>query len=262
MSAQAPDPEARPQKPAIPARNGTLRAIIVDDEPLARDELTFLLAQCDGIEVVGEASSPADAERLCGEQRPELAFVDLRMPGLDGLSLARILRKEHPSLDVVIISAHDYGAVRAFDAPVTDYLPKPVPLQRLRRALDRVLEARADSASSCRLQRFAVRRKGSYVVVELGDVIYFEARDELVWAVTEKDRFAVDWTVAALAERLDDDVFFRSHRSYLVRIDRIRSIEPTGARSFRLVLQHPESPRVPLARDRVGTLRRRIPFSR
>jgi DNA-binding LytR/AlgR family response regulator len=239
-----------------------LRAIIVDDEPLARNELAFLLGHCHGVEVVGEASSPVDAERLCGEERPELAFVDLRMPGLDGLLLARILREEHPSLEVVIVSAHDDGALRGFDAAITDYLLKPVRLERLRRVLDRVLEARTASAESSKLRRFAVRRRGTYVVVELCDVIYFEARDELVWAVTAKDRFAVDWTVAALVERLDQEVFFQSHRGYVVRIDRIRRIEPTGARSFRLVLDHPESPKVPLARDRVGKLRRRIPFSR
>jgi DNA-binding LytR/AlgR family response regulator len=240
----------------------TLRAIIVDDEPLARDELAFLLGQCQSVEIVGEAPSAAEACRLCQERQPELAFVDLRMPGLDGLALADTLREEHPDLDVVIVSAHDDGAIRGFDAQVTDYLLKPVRLERLQRALQRVAEARACPASGSKLRGFAVRRKGAYVVVDLRDVVYFEARDELVWAITAHDRFEIDWTLANLAEKLDEAVFFQSHRGCIVRLDRIRRIEPTGVRRFHLVLDLEESPPVPLARDRVRLLRRRIPFVR
>ncbi len=240
----------------------TLRAIIVDDEPLARDELAFLLGQCQSVEVVGEAPSASEAQRLCEETRPEVAFVDLRMPGQDGLVLAEALRQQQPDLDVVIVSAHDDGAIRGFDARVTDYLLKPVRLERLQRTLERVAEVRACPSSASKLQGFAVRRRGAYVVVDLRDIVYFEAREELVWAVTASDRFEIDWTLASLAEQLDDLVFFQSHRGCIVRLDRIRRIEPIGARRFRLALDLPESPTVPLARDRMRLLRLRIPFVR
>lgn len=239
-----------------------LRAIIVDDEPLARDELAFLLSRCQSVEVVGEAQSATEARRLCDETRPELAFLDLRMPGLDGFALADALRQEHPDLDIVIVSAHDDGAIRGFDARVADYLLKPVRLERLQRTLDRVAEMRPCPPSKSKLQGFAVRRKGGYVVVDLREVVYFEARDELVWAVTSEGRFEIDWTLASLAEELDEAMFFQSHRSCIVRLDRIRRIEPTGARRFRLVLDHPDDPVLPLSRDRVRLLRRRIPFVR
>lgn len=240
----------------------TLRAIIVDDEPLARDELAFLLGQCQSVEVVGEAPSAIAARQLCEETRPELAFVDLRMPGLDGLALAESLREEHPDLEVVIVSAHDDGAIRGFDARITDYLLKPVRLERLQRTLDRVAAIRERGSSKSKLQGFAVRRKGAYVVVDLRDVVYFEARDEMVWAVTPEGRFEVDWTLSSLSQELDDAVFFQSHRGCIVRLDRIRRIEPTGARRFQLVLDHPGEPTLPLSRDRVRLLRRRIPFVR
>jgi two-component system response regulator LytT len=241
----------------------TLRAIVVDDEALARDELRFLLGQCEGVEVVGEAGFAAEAEKLCDNAQPQVAFIDLRMPGLDGLALAQLLRKKHSDLEVVIVSAHDDGALRGFEARITDYLLKPVRLERLRQTLQRITAARPDSVlGSSRLERFAVRRRGSYVVVELRDVVYFEARNELVWAVTGKDRFAIDRTLIALAEQLDHEVFFQSHRSCIVRIDRIRTIEPAGARTFRLSLDHPDAPKVPLARARSAQLRKRIPFSR
>jgi len=241
----------------------TLRAIVVDDEPLARDELTFLLGQCDRVDVVGEARGAAEAQNLCDAEEPQVAFIDLRMPGVDGIALAQILRKKLPDLDVIIVSAHDDGAIRGFETQITDYLLKPVRLQRLQQALDRVSgEQPIAFGDPTPIARFAVRRRSSFVVVELRDVVYFEARDELVWAVTEDDRFALDSRLTSLAGRLDPAVFFQSHRSCIVRLDRIRVIEPAGARTFRLLLDHPDEPRVPLARDRATRLREKIPFSR
>ena len=240
-----------------------LRAIIVDDEPLARDELAFLLGQCERVEVVGEASGAARALELCDDVRPDVAFIDFRMPELDGIALAQQLRRCVPDLHVVIVSAHDEAALRGFEIQVADYLLKPVRLRRLRQAIDRLpAPPRPGTGADAPLRRFAVRRRGSFVVVDLRDVVYFEARDELVWAVTERDRFAMDTRLASLLRQLDSKDFFQSHRSCIVRTDRIRRIEPAGARTFRLLLDHPEQPRVPLARDRAAKLRERIPFSR
>ena len=240
----------------------SIRAIVVDDEPLARDELRFMLGQCDDIEVVGEARNAPEAQGLCDQERPDVAFLDLRMPGPDGVALAETLMANHPELKVVIVSAHDEGALRAFEARVSDYLLKPVRLERLRQAVERVRGAPGGAESGHeRLERIAVRRKDAYVVLELGDVIYFEVKDELVWAVTEDDRLAIDKTLATLEGELDPEAFFRSHRGFIVRYDRIRAIEPTGAGTFQLLLDHPDEPKIPLARERAKKLRERIPFS-
>ena len=239
-----------------------IRAIEVDDEPLARDELRFMLGQCEDIEVVGEARNAPEAQSLCDEEHPDVAFLDLRMPGPDGVALAETLMSSHPDLRVVIVSAHDEGALRAFEARVADYLLKPVRLDRLRQAVERVRGEQGSAPSSHeRLDRIAVRRKDAYVVLELDQVIYFEVKDELVWAVTQEDRFAIDKTLANLEEELDPEAFFRSHRGFIVRYDRIRAIEPTGAGTFQLLLDHPDEPKVPLARERAKKLRERIPFS-
>ena len=241
----------------------SLRAIVVDDEPLARDELTFLLRQCERVEVVGEAHGPAEARRLCDDAHPEVAFIDMRMPGLDGIALADLLRREHPDLEVVMVSGSDDGALRGFEAQVSDYLLKPVRLERLRRSIERLSAPQEEGlGGSSPLERFAVRRRGAYVVVDIDDVVCFEAKDELLWAVTETDRFPLDTRLSSLARRLDPSVFFQSHRSCIVRLDRIRVIEPFGARSFRLVLDHPEAIKLPLSRDRASKLREHIPFSR
>ncbi len=253
----------------------SLRALVVDDEPLARDELRFLLEQCEAVEVVGEARGANEALAACSELQPDVAFLDLRMPGPDGIALAQALRERHPDTAVVLVSAHDDGALRAFEAQVLDYLLKPVRLERLRDALGRArgkkqsLEARATlddgpataSESGELLDRLAVRRKGVYVVVEIAQVIYFEVKDELVWAITADDRYALDLTLTALERRLPEDDFFRSHRGVLVRLTAIKNIEPAGSGTYELVLDHPEAPRVPLARERVRLLRERIPFA-
>jgi DNA-binding LytR/AlgR family response regulator len=182
------------------------------------------------------------------------------MPGPDGVALAETLMSNHPDLSVVIVSAHDEGALRAFDARVADYLLKPVRLERLRQAVERV-RGSSSATSQDRLQRIAVRRRDAYVVLELDDVVYFEVKDELVWAVTATDRFAIDKTLAVLEAELDPESFFRSHRGFIVRYDRIRAIEPTGAGTFQLLLDHPDEVKVPLARERSKKLRERIPFS-
>jgi DNA-binding LytR/AlgR family response regulator len=200
-----------------------------------------------------------------------------------------------------VVSAYDEGALRAFDASVTDYLLKPVRLERLRRALTRVrsraaevsgeaqdspdrtalrgretrgaapeagatspvVEADAvseDGGDSSPLRRVAVRRRGAFVVVDLADVLCFEVRDEFVWAVTRDDRFALDFTLAAVEKRLPEG-FFRCHRAAIVKLSAIRAIEPSGAGTFELVLDRDDAHRVPLARERARTLRALIPFA-
>lgn len=238
-----------------------LRAVVVDDEPLARDELGFLLGQLD-VEVVAEAANAKQALDAVEEAQPHVAFVDLRMPGPDGIALAEALRERHPQMSVVVVSAHDDGALRAYEAEVLDYLLKPVRLDRLKATLERVrgkLEPGAGPEEP--LDRLAVRRKGGYVVVDIEDVVYFQVRDELVWAITEDDAYALDLTLSAVTRRVPKGEFFRSHCACLVRLSKIKNLEPSGTGTYELVLEHPESPRVPLARERVRHLRALIPFA-
>lgn len=249
----------------------TIRALVVDDEPLARDELCFLLGEAGGVEVVGQAGGAARALELAEELAPDVAFVDLRMPGPDGLALAEALHARWPALSVVVVSAHDEGAIRGFEVGVVDYLLKPARLPRVKQAVERVRERQQVDrgleptgelpASGDALTRLAVKRRGALVVVDIADVAWFEMKDELVWAVTDDDRFALDLTLAAIEQRVPRGVFFRSHRGYLVRLDRIKTLEPSGAGTFDMLLSHPDKPKVPLARERARVLRDLIPIA-
>jgi DNA-binding LytR/AlgR family response regulator len=294
---ESPDPSA------ARASHEPLRALVVDDEPLARDELAFLLGEL-GVEVVAQAASSAQALGAFSQARPDVVFVDLRMPGPDGLALAEALHARAPETPIVVVSAHDEGALRGFEVGVVDYVLKPARLDRLKRALERVRARHTPSSSGAAssgasssgtsssgtsssgtsssgmgsarppshspsgatspttpLTRLAVRRRNAYVVVDVDEVVYLEMKDELVWAVTKDDRFALDLTLSSLEERLPPGPFFRSHRGYIVRVDRIVAIEPAGAGTFDLVMDHPAKPKVPLARDRVRLLRERIPIA-
>jgi DNA-binding LytR/AlgR family response regulator len=238
-----------------------LRALVVDDEPLARDELVFLLEELD-VKVVGQAGDAASALERLDDAAPDAAFVDLRMPGPDGLALAESLMKRRESLSVVVVSAHDDGAIRAYEAGVVDYLLKPVRLARLTKAVERVRERMpGPKHADATLTRLAVRRRGKLVVVHVDDVAWFEVKDELVWAVTDSDRYALDLTLSAVEKRVPEGEFFRSHRGTLVRLDRIRGLEPAGAGTYELHLEHPEQPTVPLARERARLLKELIPVA-
>jgi DNA-binding LytR/AlgR family response regulator len=253
-----------------PRADGALRALVVDDEPLARDELAFLLGEL-GVQVVAQAASASEAVSAFGREAPDVVFVDLRMPGPDGLALAEALHARAPRTPIVVVSAHDEGALRGFEVGGADYVLQPARLDRLTRAMERVRARLASPELSSALAstpptgtnvltRLAVRRKSAYVVVDVDEVVYLEMKDELVWAVTREDRFALDLTLSALEGRLPE-VFFRSHRGYIVRVDRILAIEPAGAGTFDLVLDHPSRPKVPLARERARLLRERIPIA-
>jgi two-component system response regulator LytT len=243
----------------------TLRAMVVDDEPLARDELKFLLGQVGGVEVVAEAKSAADALERLPEEPIDAVFVDLRMPGPDGLSLAEALLAKAEDLAIVVVSAHDEGALRGYEVGVVDYVLKPARLARVKVAVERIRarlahpEGGAETGDAS-LSRLAVRRRGQFVVLDVKDVVWFEMKDELVWAVTATDRFALDLTLGAVEARLPRG-FFRSHRGYLVRLDAIVALEPTGAGTYDMILRHPDKVRVPLARERARALRELIPIA-
>lgn len=244
----------------------TIRVMVVDDEPLARDELKFLLGQVGGVEIVVEAKSAPDALEHLPEEPLDAVFVDLRMPGPDGLSLAEALLAKEKSLAVVVVSAHDEGALRGYEVGVVDYVLKPARLSRVKTAVERIRARLAKAAESgedagdAPLSRLAVRRRGQLVVLDVKDVIWFEMKDELVWAVTATDRFALDLTLGAVESRLPPG-FFRSHRGYLVRLDAIAALEPSGAGTYEMILHHPDKPRVPLARERARALREIIPIA-
>lgn len=214
-----------------------IRAVIVDDEALARGRLARLLAAHRDVEVVAELGDAAEGEVVLPELAPDLVLLDIRMPRRDGFDVARAL--DGIPCQIVFVTAHDSHALRAFDAGAADYLLKPVDDQRLARALDRVRARLAGAAPAARSSevvsalrseaaaaRFAVRDGGRFVFVAVADIDAVIAAGNYVELRGGGRAYSLRATLAAAEARLDPGAFVRIHRSVLVRIARISAIEP------------------------------------
>lgn len=229
-----------------------IRTLIVDDEPVARQVLREELRGAGDIEIVGEAEDGAAALAAIAEHRPELVFLDLKMPGLGGFEVVRRL-PEGVLPVVVIVTAYDEHAIRAYEAGALDYLLKPVSQERLNKALDRVRALRGRTAevaeSLVRLDdaaghpagrgRKVVGRTGAeFYLLDLDDVLAFQAEREIVWILTGQRRYMATQTLQAIAARLAGSVFQRVHRGALVNVNHVRKMTPLSSQRWMLTLSN------------------------
>lgn len=220
----------------------TIRTLIVDDEPLARERLRTLLADEPDVAVVGECGNGREALRAITEQRPDLVFLDVQMPELDGFEVLRRLGGTGAPA-IVFVTAYDQYALRAFDVHALDYLLKPFDRERFGNTLRRVRVELQRSAAGVlddrvkRLllaldrktqfdQRLAIKSGGRISFVPTEEIEWIEAADNYVRLHTESGVHLLRSTMNEIEERLDPDQFVRIHRSAMVRIARIREIQP------------------------------------
>jgi len=256
----------------------SIRAVIVDDEKPARDRLGRLLRDHPDVEIVGEAADGASAIELIDRLLPDLCFLDVQMPELDGFE---VLKRVRHVPRVVFTTAFDQYAVRAFDVHSIDYLLKPFGRPRLASALERVREALHRTAprepEMLRLLeeiraglppspardagpvRIPGRRGAKIVLLDPAEVLWFEAEDVLVFARTPEGRFLVERSLADL-EVLLDPAFFRTHRGFLVNLSKIAEILPGDVGTFRVVIRDQARSVVPLSRRQARRLREIIPW--
>jgi two-component system LytT family response regulator len=199
-----------------------IRALIADDEPLARKKIRSLLAREPDTEVVGECGSGSDAAKLIRELDPDLVFLDIEMPDLDGLSMLERLGSRAPV--VIFVTAYEQYAVRAFAVKALDYLLKPIDRSRFRSALERAREHLKLDAQP--LARLLVRSGESFEIVKVDDIDWLEAADNYVKVHALGETHLVRETLTRLKSKLDPSRFVRIHRSTLVNVERIRSLHP------------------------------------
>ena len=221
-----------------PAQAGSLRALIVDDEPLAVERMQILCARIPSLAVVGTASDGAAALRLVEALAPDLLLLDMTMPEVDGLSVARRLAEPsmHPAAErpaIVFVTAHDHFAVEAFDLDAVDYVLKPVAQDRLERAIDRALARRGTPASVARadpqwIEEFWVPHRSELIRIAAGDLERIDAERDYVRLHVGGRSYLLLHTIAGLEARLDPERFIRLHRSTIVRRDRISGLRHDG----------------------------------
>jgi two-component system LytT family response regulator len=225
-----------------------VRALVVDDEPPAREQIVALLATDPDVDVVGEAGGGTAAIQMIRDTRPDLVFLDVQMPGCDGFEVLRAVVPEVPS--VIFVTAYDAHAIRAFDVAAVDYLLKPVVEARfraaVRRAVDRIRAAETDALSASvtalldQLPRAMVDQiplacDGRVVFVRPRDIDRIEADDDHVRVVVGKASYITRETMSRIETRLPPG-FIRVHRSAIVNASRIREVQPWTKGDYVLIL--------------------------
>lgn len=249
-----------------------MTALVVDDEQLAREELTFLLRSFPEVRVVGEASDGPGAIARIGELGPDIVFLDVQMPGLSGLQVVReVLARGGAIPHVIFATAFDQYAVEAFEVNAADYLLKPVEKDRLGRSIQRARELirspDRDSEHMARLlskiRDFATQptkvlvRSGMHMMlVDAGDVILATvSRGAVRIVATEVEGHSNYKTLDDLQSTLGDTLFWRPHRSYIVNINRIKEVVPWFKSNYRLVMSDPDETEIPVSRGQTKRLR-------
>jgi two-component system LytT family response regulator len=229
----------RERETAVPRRQpgAKIRAVIVDDEDLARQILREYLRGEEDIEIVAECANGFAAVKAVAEQKPDLMFLDIQMPKLDGFEVLELVDRE---VAVVFVTAFDQYAMKAFDAAAVDYLLKPFAADRLRTALERVrrrlgenqpMPAASDLKSAARapgqyVERIVVKDGSRVHVIPVGKLDFAEAQDDYVSLRSEKKNYLKQQTISSLEASLNPARFVRVHRSFIVNLERIAKIEP------------------------------------
>lgn len=227
--------------------------LIVDDEPLARDGVRLHLELESDFEVVGEAGSGEEAVALIQDLSPDLVFLDVQMPGIDGFGVIEAIGAEQMPV-TIFVTAYDQFALKAFDAHALDYLLKPFDAERFRAAVARAREQlRARRLGDVEgqlaallgelrgrreyLERIVVRSGGRILILRVEDIDWLEAASNYVRIHASGRQYLLRETMSNLEARLDPARFVRIHRSTMVRLDRIRELEPLFQGDYVLILE-------------------------
>jgi DNA-binding LytR/AlgR family response regulator len=231
----------------------TLRVLAVDDERPALDDLARVLRAQPAVAEVATAESGEEAlHALAGGEHYDAVFLDVRMPGLDGVELARVLRRFASPPALIFVSAYESAAVEAFELRALDYLLKPVSKARVAEALARV-ERRPEDA----METLAVDVPGGGTrLVRREDVLYLQSHGDYVRVVTHDGRFLVRGTLGEIERRWERQGFHRVHRRYLVNLGRAKEVRPQLNGTAVLILA--DGAELPIARREVAELRRRL----
>jgi two-component system response regulator LytT len=253
----------------------SLSAVIVDDEQLARDELAFLLKDVGDLDVVAQGKNGVEAVSLIREHNPDLVFLDVQMPGLDGFGvIKKLLEKKVTLPKIVFATAFDQYAVKAFEVNAVDYLLKPFDKKRVAQSVQRV-RAKLESAngSSDKLETLvrmleSQKPQASKVLIKAGGRLFLVNQKDVGFASIEEGVITVVTsgpngmegqsncrTLEELQDSLDPNLFWRAHRSYLVNINRIKEVVPWFKSSYQLRMDDKKQTEIPVSRAQTKRLR-------
>jgi two-component system response regulator LytT len=252
-----------------------LSAVIVDDEQLARDELAYLLKNAGDVEVVAQGKNGLEAVNLIKEHNPDLLFLDVQMPGLDGFGvIKKLLDRKLPLPKIVFATAFDQYAVKAFEVNAVDYLLKPFDRKRVAQSLQKARAKQdADGLPADKIEslvrmlesqkpqtsKILLKSLGRMLLVDQKDICYASIEDGVISVVTGgvsgMEGQSNCRTLEELLDSLDAGMFWRAHRSYLVNINRIREVVPWFKSSYQLRMDDKKQSEIPVSRAQTKRLR-------
>jgi len=262
-----------------------LKSLIVDDEYPARQELRFALGGFDDVEIVGEATNAKEALTLIKALDYQVLFLDISMPGMSGLELGAAIQELPKKPHIIFITAYDEYAVSAFEVNAVDYILKPVDPKRLRKAIDKVIkltqEAAVSEVATChdgrtarevdpragqnvhsqiKIDRIPAEKQGKTILVTESDIFYAFIEQDYVYIKTFSDKLFTRFTLKELEARLNPQMFFRTHRCYLVNLHKVKEIVPFFNGTYTLIVEDKERSEVPVSRAQAKKLRRILGF--
>jgi two-component system, LytTR family, response regulator len=240
----------------------SLSALIVDDEELARQLLREYAETAGGVQIVAECGNGFDAVKAIGELKPDIVFLDVQMPKLDGFEVLELV---NPPPAVIFVTAYDQYAMRAFDAHAVDYLLKPFHLDRFKKALERArsrlgepLPSPAELTAAARppgqkAERIVVKDGSKVHIIPVNKLDYILAQDDYIAICSENKKYLKQQTISNIEGQLDPSRFARIHRSYIVNLERILRIEPYSKDSRVAVLR--DGTQIPVSRSGLAKLK-------
>ncbi|TRM11656.1 response regulator transcription factor [Lentibacillus cibarius] len=240
--------------------NQRIRTLVVDDEPYSREELIYLLRQYETIEVIGEASSGEKCIIQATQTQPDLLFLDIEMPGMQGTKVAEILAELKKPPYIVFATAYPQFAVQAFRLEAVDYLLKPYDEEQLAETIARIDKKFIKSTNSFNqtlVNKLAIEMDGEFLYLDPNNILYINSEDKQVNVITKQGKFHTKGTLKDLETKLSAYPFFRTHKSYLVNLDHVRRLTPWFNGAYNLIINGREEP-LPVSRNYVKSLRERL----
>ena len=243
-------------------QDGKIRTIIVDDEDLARQVIREMLSRHPEIDIVGECTNGFDAVKMVSELQPDLLFLDVQMPKLDGFEVLELIGAE---VAVIFATAYDEHAIRAFEVHAVDYLLKPFRAERLDDALLRAKERigkkspaspeqlSAAARASNHAERIVVKDGTRVQIIPVAKLDYAEAQDDYIALASQGKKYLKQQTISSLEALLDPKNFVRIHRSYVVNLERVTRLEPYGKDTHVVMLS--DGSRLPVSRTGLARLK-------
>lgn len=229
-----------------------LNCIIVEDEFPAREELKYFISKHKGLNLEKEFDNPVDALKYFQETKTDIVFLDINMPELDGMSLGKILMKLNPELKIVFITAYKDFAAEAFEIKAFDYILKPYSEKRISEVLDNLISVRENNfvKEIEKINKVTVFLNEKMVVLSLDEICYIEVAEKESLVYTKEEVYTSKFKISKWEEILPENKFYRTHRAYIVNLDKIKEIEPWFNGTFVLKVQDLKF-KVPVSRNNV-----------